>query len=422
MSLTIIKSNFIFTPTINSYEIKENTYAVVENGIFKKFVETLPQELLGCAIMDYSDKFIIPGFVDVHVHAPQFVNRGLGVDCELLTWLETYTFKKEAKYKDLIYAKEAYKAFVKALVDNGTTRSIIFATIHNKATILLMDLIEEAGLCAYVGKINMDRNSPDYYIEDTEQSIKDTEEFIVQTLNKYDNVKPIITPRFVPSCTEKLMKSLGDLADKYDVKIQSHVSENRDEIKFVKALHPDAKNYTSVYDNFGLIRDNLNTVMAHCVWTDDDEMKILHDKKVMIAHSPHSNSNIASGIAPIRKYLDNDLMVGLASDISGGHELFMGKVISHASQVSKLRRIYVDEQYSEINTREYFYIATKGGGKFFSKVGSFETGYEFDALVIDDTSLKDPDSRSLIERLERFIYIGDDRNIFSVYVKGNKIK
>lgn len=421
-NLKALKGNIVFTPEFGEYKIVENGYIVVDGNKVAGTYDILPEEYSSLDVVDYGDKLIIPGFVDLHLHAPQFANRGLGVDKELLEWLKVYTFPEESRYSDLDFAKKAYEKFVYELWKNGTTRSVVFATIHNEATVLLMDLMDKAGLGGLVGKLNMDRNCPDFYIEDTQKSIEDTEIFIKETMDKYELIKPIITPRFVPTCSAELMEGLGQLARKYNVKVQSHLSENRGEVEWVKELHPECSSYAGVYDRYGLFGGDVPTVMAHCVWNTDEEMALMAKNSVFVAHSPYSNLNISSGIAPVREFLSKGVPVGLATDISGGHDISMASVISVSAQVSNMRWVYVDENYKPLNTKELFYLATKGGGEFFGNVGSFEKGYEFDALIIDDSSLADVNERSIEERLQRYIYIGDDRNIVDRYVAGKRLE
>ncbi|WP_372450510.1 amidohydrolase family protein [Clostridium chauvoei] len=179
----------------------------------------------------------MPGFIDLHFDAPQFANLGLGLDKELIPWLKNYAFPEEAKFKDVNYAKNIYINVIKEIWKQGTTRVVLFSSLHKEGTRVLFDLLIKSGLGAYVGKVNMDRNSPEYLIEDTNQSISDTEDIIKEYIDKSDLVKPIITPRFVPSCTPELMKKLGELSEKYDLLIQSHLSENHLEIEWIKELH-----------------------------------------------------------------------------------------------------------------------------------------------------------------------------------------
>ncbi len=416
-----LKGNIIHTPQFGSLSIAPNSYLVFEEGVILGVYGELPEEDKDATVNDYGDKLIIPGFVDLHLHAPQFANRGLGLDKELLPWLETYAFPEEAKFSDIQFAKKAYRKFVRAMWTHGTTRSVVFATIHREAAELLMDIMAQAGLGGYVGKVNMDRNSPKDYIESTQESLDETERFICETKGRYPLVKPIITPRFVPSCTSELMEGLGALSAKYDVPVQSHLSENTGENEMVKALHPDIPDYAGVYNAYGLFGQQ-KTVMAHCVHVTADEIALMAKNHVYAAHSPYSNNNLGSGMSPVRQMLEAGVPVGLASDVSGGHEIAMQRVITAAAQVSKLKWFESGKRHNPLSTPELFYMATKGGGAFFGKVGSFEAGYEMDALVIDDSSLADVNERSLEERLQRYLYCGDDRNIRERYVRGTRLK
>ncbi len=409
------KGNIIYTKEFGKLEVNLNSYLVVENG---KVLE-ITRELIkykDIEIIDFQDKLIIPGFVDIHLHAPQINNIGLGADLELLDWLNTYTFPEESKYKDLEFAKKSYINLINKLWENGTTSSVIFGSIYNDSNILLADMMEKSGLKSYIGKVNMDRNSPEYYIESTEESLYNTEDFIIK-MERYKNNKAIITPRFVPSCTEKLMSGLADLAIKYDLKIQSHLSENRSEINWVKELHPDCENYIDVYEKYGLLIDN-KTVMAHCVYSDDKEIDKMIKHNVTVAHAPISNGNIASGIAPIMKFCNNGVNVGLSTDISGGHEINMTKVITYGETFGKLKWVEENSSNDFYGTNEYFYMATKGSGDYFGNVGSFEKGYDADFLVIEDSKLDDINKRTAEERFKRFIYLGSSENIESRYVQG----
>jgi len=416
-----VKGNIIFTKEFGKYEITKNGYIVVQDDLVTGVYEKLSEEFSKLKIIDYGNAMIIPGFVDIHLHAPQFANLGLGVDKELMPWLQEYTFPEEAKFSDVNYAKKVYSSLIRQLWKNGTTRSCIFATIHKDSTKLLMDMIEKSGLSAYVGKVNMDRNSPQYLTEKIDDSIRDTEEILKEYSSKYERVRPIVTPRFVPSCSVELSKKLGALAKKYKTPVQSHLCENYDEVNFVKQLQPDCKNYTSVYNEAGLLGD-VPTIMAHCVLVDEDEIELLARKNVFIAHCPSSNCNLASGIAPIRRLLTRGIKVGLGSDISAGHSLAMMDIIVNSAQVSNIKWLESNRVDKPLNLPELFYLATKGGGEFFGKVGSFEEGYEFDALVIDDSSLSIFKALSMEERLQKFIYTGDDRNIKVRYVAGKKIE
>lgn len=429
--IKIIKGNIIFTKEMNRFEVYENGYVVVEDGKVKLVTKELPDMYQSTAVEDLGGQLIIPGFVDLHVHAPQWLNTGIGYSKELLPWLNEYTFPLESDFDNVEFAEEHYKNFIQDLWEAGTTRACIFATRHKPATALLIKLLKESGLGAYVGKVNMDRNSSPKLQENTEQSIRETIELLEEDPSLYETyangnsteaplVQYILTPRFVPSTTSTLMKALGEIAEKYHLPIQSHLCENRSEVAWVKELHPDINSFTEVYEHFGLIQPG-RTIMAHCIYNTDSEIEILRKKQVYVAHCPQSNFNLASGIMPLRKYLNLNIPVGLGSDVGGGHVLDMTSHIEACVTASKM--YFVDHpDYAPISIAEAFYLATKGGGSFFGKVGSFEEGYDFDALVINDSSLKMNGTPTLVERLEKYIYTGSSQNISKRFVRGVELE
>ena len=418
----ILKGNIVYSRNEKELAIYEHGYLVCRNGKVDGIYQTLPFRLGGNPIRDYGDCLIIPGLVDLHIHAPQYSYRGLGMDMELLEWLEVNTFPEEAKFESVDYAKKAYGIFVENLRRSATTRACIFGTVHRPATLLLMDMLEKTGLDTYVGKVNMDRNCPEYICEETQESADETLEWIKDVNHrKYQNTHPILTPRFTPSCTYELIKKKKKLQMRYDLPVQSHLSENPGEIAWVKELCPWSEFYGDVYDRFGLFGADCRTVMAHCVYSDDSEIARMKENGVFIAHCPESNMNVSSGIAPVRKFLEEGLHVGIGSDVAGGSTENLFRAMAHAVQSSKLRWRLQDDSLEGLTAEEVFYMATKGGGEFFGKVGSFEPGYEFDAVVLDDSRLKHPQPLDIRSRLERMIYLADDREIRAKYVKGLEI-
>ena len=421
-SIFILKGNIIYSKSMTKLEICEHGYLVCREGKVEGVYRTLPFKMGGNPIHDYGDCLIIPGLVDLHIHAPQYSFRGLGMDMELLEWLETNTFPEEAKYESLEYARKAYQIFADNMRKSATTRACIFGTVHREATLLLMDLMEKTGLDTMIGKVNMDRNCPDYIVEETSESAGETLEWIKDVLHrKYKNTHPILTPRFTPSCTDVLMEELKKLQMRYGLPLQSHLSENQGEIAWVKELCPWAEFYGDAYDRFGLFGADCPTVMAHCVYSGDREIERIKENGVFIAHCPESNMNVSSGIAPVRRFLQQGLHVGIGSDVAGGSTENLFRAMAHAVQASKLRWRISDDSLEALTAEEVFYMATKGGGAFFGKVGSFENGYEFDAVVLDDTRLAHPQPLDVRSRLERMIYLADEREIRAKYVKGNKI-
>lgn len=418
----ILKGNICYSESPKQLKTAEQGYLVCLDGISEGVFEELPEKYDSLPCYDYGDKLIIPGLVDLHIHAPQYSFRGLGTDRELLDWLEMYAFAEETKYKDLEYARRAYRIFTEDLKRSSTTRACVFATVHSEATELLMDLIEESGISAYVGKVNMDRNAPDELREESAaQSAEDTLNWLEHVWKKYEHIKAILTPRFIPCCSDELMELLGKLQKVYNIPVQSHLSESREEVGLVKELCPDVECYGDAYDRHGLFGSNGPGIMAHCVYSSEAEIERMKERDIFIAHCPQSNANLASGIAPVRRYLEEGIRVGLGTDVAGGTSISMFRAISDCVQMSKLYWRLVDGFLNPIGFEEAFYLATKGGGAFFGNVGSFESGYELDALVLDDAKLRHPQELGIEERLERFIYLADDGIIEKKYVAGREV-
>lgn len=417
----VIKGNICYSKASNELCIVENGYVVCENGLCAGVYEELPECYKNYPCYDYMNKIIIPGLVDLHVHAPQYPFRGLGMDLELIEWLNTHTFVEEAKYSDTEYADKAYDIFVEDLLNSATTRACVFGTLHTEATTMLMKKLEKTGVKAYVGKVNMDRNSPEYLCEESaERAFDDTEKWIKDS-EELKNVKPILTPRFIPTCSDELMEKLSVLQKKYDLPMQSHLSENLGEIQWVKELCPDTEFYGQAYDKYDMFGNECRTIMAHCVHSGEDEINMIKEQNVFVAHCPESNTNLSSGIAPVRAYLDMGVKVGLGSDVAAGSTLSIFKAMAMAIQCSKLRWRLVDQSLLPLNIEEAFYLATKGGGEFFGKVGTFEKEYEFDAVVIDDSLIKHPQELSVRDRLERLIYLAEDKLIVAKFVGGERL-
>jgi guanine deaminase len=425
----VLKGHICYSESKNELITRENAYVVCVGGKSKGVFTELPQQYAVLPLKDYSDCLIVPGMIDLHIHAPQYAFRGMCMDLELMDWLNCYTFPEEAKYMALEYAERAYAIFVNALKASATTRAVVFATRHRPATELLMKLMEESGLASYVGKVNMDREAAEVLVEESAAaSASETVQWIEAVKEKYTNTKPILTPRFIPCCSDTLMEHLRQIQMAYGLPVQSHLSESPGEIDFVHFLRPDNAFYGEAYndyDLFGKNEDNqtdVKTVMAHCVWSTDEEIDLMRKNGVFVAHCPASNMNLSSGIAPIRKYLDLGMNIGLGTDVAGGHSDSIFRAITDAIQVSKMYWRYVDQTMKPITFPEAFYMATLGGGAFFGAVGSFAEGYAFDAVVLDDTALVHPQELSVSERLERAVYLGlDTHGIRAKYVNGEKI-
>ncbi len=418
-----LKGNIIYSRTMKQFAVCENGWLVCEDGICRGVFPELPEKYRGIPVTDYGDRLIIPGLTDLHVHAPQYTFRSVGLDSELIEWLNAHAFPEESRFADPEYAEKAYRIFLDDLLKSTTTRVVTFGTLHAESTFRLMELLEETGIRAYVGKVNMDRNCPPTLCEESaERSAADTEAWIRRCLDRhFENVRPILTPRFIPSCSDKLMELLSILRKRYDLPVQSHLSENPLEIEWVKQLCPGTRFYGDAYDRFGLFGGDGPAIMAHCVHCPDGEIDLMKERGVFVAHCPQSNTALASGIAPVRRYLDRGLKIGLGSDVAGGFTLSMFRMIVDAIQCSKLLWRLDADSPAPLSFEETFFLATVGGGSFFGKAGSFEPGYEFDAVVLDDTSLAHPQPFTVKERLERLVYLSDDRNVAAKYIAGRKV-
>lgn len=417
-----LKGTICYSISPQKLSVTPNSYLICSQGKCAGIFPVLPEKYRGIPCTDYKDDLIIPGLTDLHVHAPQYTFRASGMDLELLDWLNTYAFPQEARYENLEFARSAYSIFAEDMKKSPNTRACIFGTLHVPATELLMELMDKTGLKTMIGKVNMDRNgSPILQETSAEASAQATVTWIEDTLNRFENTTPILTPRFTPACTDQLMAKLSQIQKKYHLPMQSHLSENFGEIEWVKELCPGTHFYGEAYHQFQLFGGDCPTIMAHCVHSSEEELALMKKQGVYVAHCPQSNTNLSSGIAPARHYLEAGLHIGLGSDIAGGTSLSILRAMADAIQVSKLYWRLVDSSAKPLTLEEAFYLGTEGGGSFFGKVGSFREGYEFDAVILNSSTIPTPLSLSPKDRLERLVYLSDDRNITGKYVSGRKI-
>ncbi|CAM4543266.1 unnamed protein product [Leuciscus chuanchicus] len=331
------------------------------------------------------NEFLMPGMVDTHIHASQYSYSGTALDLPLLEWLNTYTFPVEAKYKDLDFANDVYTKVVRRTLKNGTTTACYFATIHTDASLLLGELADKFGQRALVGKVCMDCNSavPQYKESQSECKVE-TDRFIKELLKKkYPNVKPVVTPRFAPSCSASLLSELGEIANNNKLHIQSHISESKGEVELVKTLFPGCKSYTDVYLKHNLLTDR--TVMAHGCHLTDEELEIFHETGSAISHCPNSNISICSGMLNVRNVLKHKVKLGLGTDVAGGYSPSMLDAIRRTLDTSKTLTIQ-DPQHQTLTFEEVFRLATLGGCEALSmdeQTGNFVVGKDFDALRVN---------------------------------------
>jgi guanine deaminase len=420
MTPFVLKGNYLWSTAPTALELRPEAFGVCdENGCCAGVFDTLPTQYAGLPVVDAGQSLVVPGYSDLHVHAAQYRNMGLGMDLTLLDWLGSLAYPEEARFAQADYAREVYGLFARDLRAGLTTRAAIFASAHREGTKILMDCLEQTGLKTLVGRVNMNRNAPDYIREpDEATALAETERWLAETVEAYRNTKPIVTPRFVPSCTDGLLKGLGQLKARFGVPAQSHLDETPEEVAWVKELCPDSASYAQVYAQAGLLGPDV--LMAHCLYLTEPEMDLLQTTGTFIAHCPCSNANVRSGIAPIRRYLDRGMHIGLGSDISGGHSLDMADTVRETLSASRLLWRLGEEHLPHLTAREAFYLATAGGGAFFGRVGQFQPGYAFDAVVIDDSPWRGPGD-DLEARFQKMIYSVHTGNVTAKFVGGQRL-
>ena len=417
--MKILQGSIVYSPKLGELVALPHGALMLDDS--GKLTDVLPAapERADAEYIDYGDKLLMPSFVDMHLHAPQYPMLGMGMDLPLMEWLNTYTFKTEARFADNNYARRTYRRLANDLITGGTTRVCMFSSLHTDATLILMEELERAGVTGYVGKVNMDRNGGATLQETTEESKRETLRWLDEC-KRFEHIKPILTPRFTPSCTNELMAWLGKLSEERGLYVQSHLSENGGEIAFVKELHPDCGQYWETYAKYGLWKDH--TVMAHCVHSDEREREALLRHNVVVAHCAGSNINICSGVAPIRTMLREGVWVTLGSDIAGGAILAMNRVITMSIRASKILHMQTDGEAEFLTVDEAYYLGSTAGHRYFGADGGFAKGQPLHAIVVDDGVLTEPVRElTLRERFERSIYLMDKSAIRAVWSDGRQV-
>ena len=413
--LTALKGSILEALSPDILGVHPNSYLVLENGAVVGIYPDLPENMAEASVEDYGDALILQSFADMHLHGPQYEFMGTGMDKPLLQWLESYAFPTEERYADPAYARDRYRILARDLIRNGTTRVAMFSSLHTDSTLILMEELEKAGVTGYVGKVNMDRNAPPYLCETTEESEKETLRWL-EASKAFTLIKPILTPRFAPSCTERLLCFLGRLKAERDLPVQSHLSENLGEIALVGELFPDCRQYWEVYDRYGLFDGK--TLMAHCVHSDERERTAMKLRGVHPVHCASSNNSLMSGISPVAQMLREDQSVCLGSDVSGGTTISMLRTMANSISAAKDRGSMMQDADQVISIEQAYYMATSAGQSFMGRKTGFAAGERLHAVVLDDTGLPKLPNITLRERLIRAAYRLDDRHIRAVYSEG----
>ncbi|GAA5913548.1 uncharacterized protein JCM6883_004450 [Sporobolomyces salmoneus] len=391
------------------------------------------------------DGWLVPGFVDTHIHAPQYVNAGMALDRPLMEWLEHYTFKAESRIDSdpQGYGKKVYERLVERLRENGTTSASVFGTIRVEANMVLARTFQGAGIRGQIGKVSMDQNSPSFYVETTRTSLDETRRFIslINDLNSsipehLRLVEPVVTPRFVPTCTRELLVGLKEIAKSEGVRVQSHLAESKAEVELCKEML-NGQTDVEYFNELGLLGPC--SLMAHCTHSLPSDLLLFSLTSTSISHCPLSNVYFSpERQLPLREAWNEGVKVGLGSDISGGYRVGLDEGMRWSVGVSKLRegaRISsssADEKGESlaISWKESLYLATLGGAQALGldetrRVGQLRVGWAFDAQLI---RIGGKGSRvdwfgelGWEEKVEKWWCNGNEADRKGVWVQGRKV-
>lgn len=376
----------------------------------------------GAQVVHWPGKLIAPGFVDMHIHYPQTDVIGAPAD-GLLPWLEHYTFPHESRFHNREYADSVAQFFLDELLRNGVTTALTFATSHPASVDAIMAASQARGMRMMAGKVLQDRHSPDGVRDDTEQGLIDTES-LIQRWHGVGRLGYAITPRFAPTSTPQQLKGAGELAARYpDVWIHSHVSENLDEIRWVRTLYPEARSYLDVYLRFGLMRER--AVYAHCIWLDEADRALLRETGTAAAVSPTSNLFLSSGYFD---YLQADaagFKYGLASDVGGGMSFSPFRTMQAAYVVGREQH---SKQGLSLKPGHLWWQHTAGAARALGLegvIGNLQPGCEADFVLLNPActpllARKTAQAHSLDELLFAMIILGDDRLVEQTFVSQAK--
>ncbi|WP_439671465.1 guanine deaminase [Cupriavidus necator] len=403
----------------DAYQYWDDGVLIVTNGRiaaagdYTQLAARIPAD---AEIVDHRGKLIVPGFIDTHVHYPQ-TDMIASPSPGLLHWLETYTFPEERRFADPDYARGVAGFFTEELLRNGTTSAVVWSTVHKASAEALFAESEARNLRMVTGKVMMDRNCPEFLRDTAETGARDSADLLSRWHNK-GRLAYAITPRFAPTSTEAQLAACGELARAYpDAFIQTHVAENRDEVKWVAELFPDARSYLDVYDRYGLLRPG--AMYGHAIYLDQDDRRRLADSGAAVAHCPTSNLFLGSGFYDFHQSDANRLNVTLATDVGGGTSFSMFRTMNAAHKVARMGGYY-------LTALRMFYLATRAAAEalgWTDRVGSFSVGCEADFIVLDPKATpliarRSNRTETLEEELFAFAMLGDDRVIDSVYVMG----
>ncbi|HCH32416.1 MAG TPA: guanine deaminase [Oceanospirillaceae bacterium] len=370
-------------------------------------------------VEDRRDYLMVPGFVDCHIHYPQ-TEMIAAYGTQLLEWLNTYTFPVESSFGDVDKAAKVAKVFIDQLLTNGTTTALVFCSVHPESVDALFSEAQQHQMRLIAGKVMMDRNAPESVL-DTAQTSYDQSKRLIERWHGVDRLQYAVTPRFAPTSTDAQLQAAGRLLAEHEgVYLHTHLSENVDEIEWVKALFPNAKNYLDVYDQAGLL--GKRSVFAHGIHLCDGECERLAQTDSAIAHCPTSNMFIGSGLFPMQRLQEYGIKIGMGTDVGGGTSFNMLQTLADGYKMQQLNG-------HNLSPEQSFYLATLGGAKALDmddKIGNFTVGKEADFLLLDPNAtplLKFRNQHCQTWRDTLFVLqtLGDDRVIAQTNVMGQPV-
>jgi len=412
---------FHFTDREN-YSYFEDGLLVVSEGLVQKvghYKDVFPKMENGIEIVDERDKILMPGFVDGHVHAVQTrVLASYGAD--LLEWLEKYTFLEETKFENRDYAEEQIGFFLKQLLNNGTTTAAIYPSVHETCVEALAEKAINLNMRILAGKTHMDRNAPEQLCEKTEETYQSSLN-LIENYDRRARFNYVLTPRFAITSTPLQLEQLQKLKLNYpQIRVQTHISENHEEMETTARLFPERKDYLDVYEHYRLV--DKNTLLGHAIHFSDEEWARVKEKQASLVHCPTSNLFLGSGLFDLKRAWENGIPIALGSDVGGGYSFSMLKTAAAAYQVAALRGY-------KPTAIQLFYLLTLGGAKALGldhKIGNFDIGKEADFIIINPEKIDVLADRlklakSIEEVLFAMLFLGDDRIIDAVYLMGNRV-
>ena len=415
-------TNNPFLVDINdSIKIIDSGGILIEGSFIKKVGEfsKLKSNHSNARVYDYGKSLITSGFIDCHMHYPQTgIIASYGK--RLLDWLNEYTFPEEKNFKNLDYAKQIASLTLDICIKNGTTTIASFCTTSPNSVDAIFDQAQKRNMCVVAGKTCMDRNAPEYLIDSVNSAYDDSKNLIKKWHNNNRSFYAI-TPRFAPTSSPEQLDSLGNLWSEFpDCLMQTHLSEQKEEIEWVKKLFPEYKNYLDIYDKFNLVKKN--SIFGHCIHLKDAEIEMLKDTGSSIAHCPTSNTFIGSGIFKMKELNNQKINIGLATDTGGGTSFSMLKTIAETYKISQLNNF-------SLHPAQLFWLATVGSAKALNlenQIGNIKEGFYADLNILNLSSTKEIEQR--YKRAKNFweeffptLMMGDDRAIQSSWVSGNEI-